>query len=364
MSTVRDPDAAGTLAPVRWGVLGASHFALKVSLPGMKKGTLTDLRALASRDLARARAGAEALGIPKAYGSYEELLADPEIEAIYNPLPNHLHVEWTARAARANKHVLCEKPIALTATDAATLAQVQNETGKIIAEGFMVRSHPQWRQARAWIDSGRIGDLVSIQTVFSYFNRDATNIRNRKDLGGGAIYDIGCYAVNTSRFLFGREPRRAIALIERDPEFGTDRLTSGLLDYDGAHLTFSCSTQAVPYQRVNVLGTKGRIEIEIPFNAPAHEPCRIFLDDGSTPNGSSAQATVFPIVDQYSLQSEAFSRAIRAGGPVDNAVDSAVANMRVIDALFRSAESGRWETIERAGDARPGSRPGADTTMT
>ncbi len=311
----------------------------------MKKGALTDLRALASRDLGKAKATADAVGIPKAYGSYEELLADPEIEAIYNPLPNHMHVEWTARAARAGKHVLCEKPIALTAKEAATLVAVQKETGKLIAEAFMVRSHPQWQQARDWITSGRIGDLVSVQTAFSYFNRDAGNIRNQKDAGGGALYDIGCYAVNTSRYLFGREPKRAVALIERDPEFGTDRLTSGMLDYGGAHLTFTCGTQLVSFQRVNAFGTKGRIEVEIPFNAPANQPCKIFLDDGSQLGGASAQVTSFPIVDQYSLQSEAFSRAVRAGGAVENSIEVAVGNMRVIDALFRSAATGTWENV-------------------
>ncbi|WP_436606451.1 Gfo/Idh/MocA family protein [Sorangium sp. So ce1036] len=340
-----DSKSSEELTPVRWGVLGASSFALNVSLPGMKRGPLTQLAALASRDVGKARDAARSLGIPRAYGSYEELLDDPEIDAIYNPLPNHLHVEWTARAARAGKHVLCEKPVALSARDAETLVAVQRQTGKLIAEAFMIRNHPQWHQARDWVRSGRIGDLVSVQAAFSFFNRDATNIRNRKDVGGGALYDIGCYAVNTSRFLFGREPARAIALLERDPDFGTDRLTSGLLDYGGAHLTFTCSTQAVAYQRVNAFGTKGRIELEIPFNAPADQPCKIFLDDGSTLNGSSARATVLPAVDQYHLQSEAFSRAIRTGGPIENPIEVAVGNMRVIDALVRSAESGRWEKI-------------------
>jgi len=333
-----------TTSPVRWGVLGASRFALNTSLPGMKKGSLTELRALASRDLGKARAAADALGIPKAYGSYEQLLDDPELEVIYNPLPNHLHVEWSARAARAGKHVLCEKPIALSAKEAETLLSVQRETGKIIAEAFMVRSHPQWARAKAWIEAGQIGELVSVQAAFSYFNRDAGNIRNKKDLGGGALYDIGCYAVNTSRYLFGREPKRAIAACERDPEFGTDRLTSGMLDFGGAHATFTCSTQAVPHQRVNVLGTKGRIELEIPFNAPAHRPSRIFLDDGSARDGSSVQTTVFPVVDQYSLQSEQFSRAVRSGGAVENSIEIAIGNMRVIDALFRSAETGQWQS--------------------
>jgi len=334
-----------TLEPVRWGVLGAGNFAQKVSLPGMKRGPLTEIVALASRDIAKAQAAAEALGIPRAYGSYEELLADPEIEVVYNPLPNHMHVDWSARAARAGKHVLCEKPVALDAADAETLIAVQRETGKLICEALMIRYHPQWRQARDWVQSGRIGELLSVQTAFCYFNRDATNIRNRKDVGGGALYDIGCYVVNTSRYLFGREPKRAIALIERDPDFGTDRLTSGMLDYGGAHLTFTCGTQLVPFQRVNALGSKGRIEVEIPFNAPADAACKIFLDDGARLGGASAQVTSFPIVDQYSLQSEAFSRAIRTGGTVENSIETAVANMRVIDALFRSAQSGGWESV-------------------
>jgi predicted dehydrogenase len=344
----KPPKSDDALAPVRWGVLGASRFALKVSLPSMKRGPLTQLAALASRDVAKARAAAEPLGIPKAkaYGSYHELLADPDIDAIYNPLPNNLHVEWTARAARAGKHVLCEKPIALTAAEAETLAAVARETGKLIAEAFMVRHHPQWQQAKAWVQAGRIGDLVAVQTAFAYFNRDAGNIRNNKDVGGGALYDIGCYALNTGRFLFGREPTRAVALVERDPDFGTDRLTSALIDFGGAHLTFTVSTQAVPYQRVNVLGGKGRIEVEIPFNAPADHPCRIFLDDGSKLGGASAAATTFPAADQYHLQSEAFSRAIRTGATsVENSIDVAVGNMRVIDALFRSADSGRWEKV-------------------
>ncbi len=326
-------------------MLGASHFALKVSLPGMQRGPLTEVTALASRDLDKAQAAAASIGVSKAYGSYEELLEDPSLDVIYNPLPNHMHVEWTARAARAGKHVLCEKPIAIDAEQAASLVAVQRETGKLIAEGFMIRHHPQWQQAREWVRSGRIGDLTSVQIAFSYFNRDAGNIRNKKDLGGGALYDIGCYAVNTARYLFGREPLRAVALMERDPEFGTDRLTSALLDFGGAHLTFTCSTQAVPYQRVNAFGSKGRIEIEIPFNAPADRPCRIFLDDGSALDGSSAQMTSFPVVNQYQLQSEAFSRAVRTGEAIEGSIDSALANMRVIDALFRSAQHARWEAI-------------------
>lgn len=331
---------------IRWGILSTANIGLKKVTPAIMKSPLSEVVAVASRDVAKAEQYIAELGLTgkaKAHGSYEALFADPDVDAIYNPLPNHLHVPWTAAAARAGKHVLCEKPIALTATEAQTLVQVQRETGKIISEAFMVRSHPQWHEAKAWVDSGRLGELVSIQCAFTYFNRDAGNIRNKKELGGGALYDIGCYAVNTSRYLVGREPKRVIALCERDPEFGTDRLTSGMLDYGGVHLTFTCSTQAVPYQRVQVFGTKGRLDIEIPFNAPPDQPCKVFLDDGSTLNTSSAKAHSFPVVDQYGLQSEDFSRAIRTGGSVENSIEVAVGNMRVIDALFRSAESRGWE---------------------
>jgi predicted dehydrogenase len=333
---------------VRWGVLGASNFALEVSLPGMKRGPLTQLAALASRDLGKSQAAAQSLGIPKAYGSYEELLADPDIEAVYNPLPNHLHVEWTARAARAGKHVLCEKPMALDAAQAETLIAVQRETGKRIAEAFMVRHHPQWQQVKAWIDAGRIGDLCSVQTAFSYFNRDAGNIRNNKDVGGGALYDIGCYAVNTARYLFGREPARVAAAIARDAEFGTDKLTSGVVDFGGAHLTFTCSTQAVPYQRVNAFGTKGRIEIEIPFNAPPDRPCRILIDDGASLWGETIRVEELPTVDQYTVQGDLFAEAILTGGEAPTPLEDAVRNMAVIDAVFRSAASGTWETPDPA----------------
>lgn len=328
------------LAPVRWGVLGASRFALRLSLPGMKKGPLTELAALASRDLAKARAAADSLGIAKAYGSYEQLLADPEIEAIYNPLPNHLHVPLTAAAARAGKHVLCEKPIALSAKEAETLLLVQQQTGKLISEAFMVRSHPQWHQAKAWVESGRLGRVVSIQCAFCYFNRDASNIRNNKDFGGGALYDIGCYAVNTARYLLGKEPKRAFALCEHDPDFAVDRSTSGILDFDGVHLSFTCSTQAASYQRLQVFGSRGRLEFEIPFNPPPDRACRVLLDDGDT----SPRWHSFPATDQYHLQSEDFSRAIRTGGSVENSIELAVGNMRVLDALFRSAKSGQWES--------------------
>jgi predicted dehydrogenase len=320
---------------VRWGVLGAAHIAIKKVSPAMQLGAYCEIAAIASRDLSKARQAAADLGIPKAYGSYEELLADPEIEAVYNPLPNHLHVPWSIRAAEAGKHVLCEKPLALDAAEARQLLQAQARTGVKIGEAFMVHTHPQWVRARDLVRSGRIGDLRAAMGFFSYFNRDPANIRNVLAWGGGALFDIGCYPIHTSRFIFGEEPRRVMAILERDPQMQTDRLSSALLDFPSGQAVFTCSTQLVPYQRMHFFGTRGRIEIEIPFNAPPDRACRIFLDD---------QIETLPVCDQYTIQGDLFSRAIRGEGEVPVPLADAVCNMAVIDALFRSAQSGLWET--------------------
>lgn len=329
---------------VRWGVLGAADIALKKVIPAMQRGEWCEISAIASRDLRKAEQAAATLGIPKAYGSYEELLADPEIEAVYNPLPNHLHVPWSVLCAEAGKHVLCEKPVALDAAEARKLLAAQTRTGVKIGEAFMVRTHPQWVRARELVRGGHIGELRAIMGFFSYFNRDTANIRNIRAFGGGALYDIGCYPINTSRFIFGEEPRRAMALMERDPEMHTDRLASGILDYPSGQAVFTCSTQLVPYQRMQLLGTRGRIEIEIPFNAPPDQPCRIFTDDGSDLFGASIRTETLPVCDQYTIQGDLFSQAVRGEGEVPVPIEDAVRNMAVIDALFRSAESGRWET--------------------
>jgi predicted dehydrogenase len=328
---------------VRWGVLGAANIAVKKVIPGMLRGELCDIAAIASRDLAKAQQAARDLGIPKAYGSYEELLADPQIEAIYNPLPNHLHVPWSVKAADAGKHVLCEKPISLTVAEAQTLIAARDRNTVKIGEAFMVRTHPQWLRTRALIRSGRIGDLKAVAGVFSYFNRDDRNIRNVPEMGGGGIMDIGCYPINTSRFVYEREPTRVIGLIERDPDYKTDRLASAILDFPAGQATFTCSTQMVPYQRMQFLGTKGRIEIEIPFNAPPDRETRIFLDDGRDVFGGGVTIETFPIVDQYTVQGDCFSRAVLEISDVPVPLENAIANMAVIEAIFRSAESGRWE---------------------
>ena len=329
---------------VRWGVPSTAGIGVRKVVPAMQKGEWIEVTAIASRDLRKAEETARTLGIAKAYGSYEELLADPQIEAIYNPLPNQLHVPWSIRAAEAGKHVLCEKPISMTVAEAKKLLQVQQRTGVTIGEAFMVRTHPQWLRARELVQSGRIGPLRSIQGFFSYFNTDPKNIRNIPECGGGALMDIGSYPINTSRFLFGEEPLRVSALLEKDPVMKVDRLTSAMLEFPSGHAVFTCSMQLVPYQRMQLLGTKGRIEIEIPFNAPNDRPCRILIDDGRDLLGSGITVETFPICDQYTIQGDIFSQAVRERGHAPVPLADAIKNMAVIEAIFRSADTGAWES--------------------
>ncbi len=328
---------------VVWGVLSTAKIGSKV-LPGMQKSPLCEIRAIASRNADAARKTADRHGIARAYGSYDELLADPEIEAIYNPLPNHLHVPLTLQAAAAGKHVLCEKPIALNAAQARQLEAVAAHV--LVMEAFMVRFHPQWLRARELVRSGAIGMLRVVQFMFYYSNTDAANIRNQADIGGGALYDIGCYAIAAGRFFFDAEPLRGIALIDRDAAFRTDRLTSALVDFGGGqHLGFTVSTQCTPYQRLHLCGTKGRIEIQIPVNAPQGAKTRLFVDDGSSLEGEGVRTETIPESDQYMLQGEIFSRAVRGEITLPYGVEDAVYNIRVIDALFRSERSQRWEEV-------------------
>jgi predicted dehydrogenase len=331
--------------PVRFGVISTAKIGMAKVIPAMQQSRRCRIVAIASRDLSRARAAAEALGIPKAYGSYTELLADPEIEAVYNPLPNHLHVPISIEAAAAGKHVLCEKPVALSAEEAGKLIAARDRAGVLVQEAFMVRCHPQWLRARELVREGRIGELRVIQGSFSYMNVDPANVRNQAGIGGGGLYDIGCYPVVGARFLFEAEPSRVASQIEYDPDFKTDRLASVLLAFPKGQALFYCSTQLVPYQRMQILGTTGRIEIEIPFNAPPDRPCRIFVDDGSQLGDASARLETFEVVDQYTLQGDLFARAIREGTALPYPLEDAVANMRVIDAIFRAGRSGRWEEV-------------------
>jgi len=310
----------------------------------MRKGARSEIVAIASRDFNRARFAAAQLDIPNAYGSYEELLADPAVDAVYNPLPNDLHVPWSIKAAKAGKHVLCEKPISLTVNEAAQLIKVRDTTGVKIGEAFMVRTHPQWLRAREIVRNGDIGELRTITSTFSYFNRDPANIRNIRSMGGGAVMDIGCYPITMSRFLFGREPARVASILDRDPDMSTDRLSSAILDFAPGQALFTCSTQLVPFQRMQILGTTGRIEIEIPYNIPPDQPSRIFIDNGAELAGRSARIEEFATADQYTIQGDAFSQAIQENGDVPVPLEDALANMKVIEAVFRAAESSRCET--------------------
>jgi predicted dehydrogenase len=327
---------------VRWGVLGAANIATAKVIPAMQKGSRSEVAAIASRDMEKARGAAAALGIPKAYGSYEALLADPEIDAVYNPLPNHLHVPWSIRAAEAGKHVLCEKPVALSVAECRTLMAARDRTGVKIGEAFMVRTHPQWLRARELVRAGAVGELRAVMCAFSYYLRDPANVRNVREWGGGGLMDIGCYAIQGARFLFGAEPLRVAGLIERDPEMHVDRLTSALLDFPAGQAVFTCGTQLVPYQRVQAFGTTGRIELEIPFNAPPDSACRLRVDDGSDLEGASAHTEIFPICDQYTIQGDLFSQAVQEGGEVPTPLEDSVRNMAVIEAIFEAADKGAW----------------------
>ena len=330
-------------AKIRFGILSTANIGIKKVIPAMQQGQRTTVAAIASRDLNKARQAATALNIPTAYGSYEELLADPNIDAIYNPLPNPLHVPWTIKAAEAGKHVLCEKPISMTVEEAKSLLGVRDRTGVKIGEAFMIRSSPQWLRLRELLDEGRVGELRAVTGVFSYFNIKPENIRNRVETGGGGVYDIGCYLIHASRYAFRQEPARVVALLDRDPEMGTDRLTSALLDFPGGQATFSCSTQLMYYQRIHFLGTRGRIELEIPFNAPTDRPTRLFIDTTGDLTGSGITTETFPAGDQYTMQGDAFAKAIIEDTEVPVPVEDSIANMAVIEAIFRSANSGQWE---------------------
>lgn len=323
---------------LRWGILSTAKIGTQKVIPAMQRGERTSVVAIASRDLARAQAAARELDIETAHGSYEELLADPNVDAIYNPLPNHLHVEWSIKAIEAGKHVLCEKPIGLTSAEGQLLVDVAVRHPQVkVMEAFMYRHHPQWQRTKSIIESGGIGQLRTIQSFFSYFNDDAQNIRNQKDIGGGALMDIGCYNISLSRFLFGGEPTRVLGLIEQDPNFGTDRISSGVLEFANGTSTFTCSTQMSPYQRMNAFGTTGRVEIEIPFNAPPDKPCRIWHEAGGQIDQIELETC-----DQYTVQGDLFAQAVFDDKPIPTPLVDAVQNMEVIEALVKSADTQAW----------------------
>ena len=325
---------------VRWGVVSTASIGMVEVLPAMQRGQYTQLVAIASRNPEKAQEAARQLGIPKAYGSYAELLADPEIEAVYIPLPNHLHVPWSIKALEAGKHVLCEKPLGLDAGDARRLLEASRSyPGLKVMEAFMYRNHPQWKLAQQLVKNGEIGELHSIHTYFNYYLPDPANIRNMADIGGGGLLDVGCYAVFLSRLIFESEPVRAFAAMQLDPEFKTDRLAAGILEFSTGIATFTCSTQLFDFQRVNIMGTLGQVELEIPFNPPVDRPSRLYLH-----NGSGKRDFELDVCDQFTIQGDLFSKAILEDTPVPTPLEDAVANMVAIDALFQSARAGCWIT--------------------
>lgn len=329
---------------VRWGILSTAAIGLNKVIPAMQKSEHCEIAAIASRDRDRAQSAAHKLGIRQIYGSYEELLADPTIEAIYNPLPNHLHVSWSIRALEAGKHVLCEKPIGLSAAEGQQLVDAGRKHPRMkLMEAFMYRHHPQWQKTRSIIREGGIGKLHAIQAFFSYYNVDPANIRNRPETGGGGLMDIGCYPISVSRFLFEREPSRVLGYADFDPQLKTDRLTSAILDFETGTASFTCSTQLTLFQRAQIVGTTGRIEIEIPFNAPPDRASRIWHQAGG-----KTEEIHFPVCDQYAIQGDLFSVAIRNDTPVPTPITDAVANMRVIEAVLASHRQGSWAAVASA----------------
>ncbi len=329
---------------VRWGILSTANIGMTKVIPAIQKSPHSEVVAISSRDAGSARAAADRLGIARAHGSYEALIADPDIDAIYNPLPNHLHVELTLAANAAGKHVLCEKPIAITADEAKQLRNAR--TDRLIMEGFMVRFHAQWLRAREIARSGELGRVRAVRAVFSYFNDDPGNVRNKADIGGGALLDIGCYPITGGRFFFESEPRRVVSLIDRDPVFGTDRQASVIADFgDGRHLDFVVSTQLVPHQSIEIIGTKGRVEIVIPYNAPQGEATALLVDTGHSFDGSLARREVFAPSDQYTEMADAFARAVLGENALPYGVEDAIASMHVLDAIFQSERSGGWAEV-------------------
>ncbi len=327
---------------IRWGILSTAKIGVEQVIPAIQDAENCEVVGIASRNAEKAAQAASKLGIANSFSSYEQLLASSEIDAVYNPLPNHLHVDWSIRALQAGKHLLCEKPLGLDVTDANRLLEAASAHPNLkVMEAFMYRHHPQWQKAHQLVKSGELGRICTINSIFSYFNRDPENIRNQPDYGGGGLMDIGCYPISLSRFLLEKEPERVVGKVEFDPDFKVDRFAAAILDFGDVSATFSCSTQMVPYQRVNILGTEGRFEIEIPFNAPINRPCRTWLQ-----RGEAVETIDIPICNQYTIQAELFARAILNDTAVPTPLFDAIGNMKVIESILESAEKNEWIEIK------------------
>ena len=329
---------------IRWGILSTAKIGLKQVIPAIQQGEFCEVTAIASRSAEKAQVAADSLGIEKSYGSYEELLADPEVDVIYNPLPNSMHLEWSVKAMEAGKHVLCEKPLALSTEEGEEMIRVRDRCGVKAGEAFMVRSSPQWIETRERIRRGEVGELRMVQGAFTYYNRDPDNIRNIPELGGGGIWDIGCYPVTMSRYLFEEEPVRLVATLEFDPEMRTDRLGSVILEFPSGQAQFFCSTQLAGYQRMHILGTSGHLEVQIPFNAPTDRELKVLQDRGNILLDEITTHSL-RVNNQYTSMCDEFSKAILEDSEVPVTLEDALNNTRVLSAIFESSNKGAWVKI-------------------
>tara|TARA_B100000073_G_scaffold281136_1_gene241846 strand:+ start:359 stop:1363 length:1005 start_codon:yes stop_codon:yes gene_type:complete len=327
---------------INWGIISTAKIGWEYVIPAINKSKNSKVIALASRNISKAKSLSNRMKISKYYGSYKELYQDPNVDVIYNPLPNHLHIKTSLEASSYGKHILLEKPLSLKSTDIDPLIKAAKKNKVIIKEAFMVRHHPQWQWIKKYIKSAKIGKITSISTVFSYKNKDSKNIRNIKKFGGGAIYDIGCYPTVISRYLLDKEPRKLVASAIKDKNFKTDILSSVLMDFGGTYSSFTVATQSNKSQQVFILGTKKSIVVENPFNAEPKKPTTVIIYNGYSIYRNENMTKVFPPVDQYEVQVTAFSNHLIKKTKVDYDLIDAKKNMKVLDAIFASLKKGSW----------------------
>ena len=330
---------------INWGILSSAKIGWEHVIPAILKSKNSKLVAIASRNTLRAKKLAQKFKIDKSYGSYQELYKDQEIDVIYNPLPNHLHIKSSIEACKNKKNILLEKPISLKATDIDPLMKYASENKVVIKEAFMVRHHPQWQWVKKYIKSGKLGSISSISTVFSYINKNPKNIRNIKKFGGGAIYDIGCYPTVISRFLLDKEPKRVVGLAKNDKKFKTDILSSVVLDFGEIYSSFIVATQSTFSQQVTILGTKKTLIVENPFNAIATKPTTVVIYNGKSIYRKENTIKVFPAADQYEHQVTKFSNELLNKTKADYDLKDAKKNMKVLDAIFASIKKNKWIKI-------------------
>ncbi|MDX1758691.1 MAG: Gfo/Idh/MocA family oxidoreductase [Arenibacter algicola] len=322
---------------IKWGILGSAHIATEHVIPAMLRCQYGEVYAIASRSKERAQNIAEQFGIPECYGSYEELLVDKEVDAIYIPLPNHLHVQWAIKALEADKHVLVEKPVGLSSKEAERLLQETKKYPHLkVMEAFMYRHHPQWIKVKELVDQKAIGDIKTIQSSFSFFEDDPNSIVNSKEFGGGSLMDIGCYPISLSRFMFNSEPKSISSVIEYHPDFKVDVLASGILEFETGTSVFFSSTQLADNQQAQIFGTKGNIKFELPFNPPINRPSKIWFTIGD-----DCQTIEFETCNQYTIQADLFALAIINNTPVPTPLEDSVKNMIVIEKLEESNLKGQ-----------------------